>query len=68
MSTMSLSQEEIIQQFEPAQTLLNNPPRSQQPALVVLVEWIVKLGFGLVGMIAYLAKQLSDQADDVRYC
>ena len=61
---MSLSQEEIIQQSEPAQTLLNNPPRAQQPGLVALVEWIVKLGFALVGMIANLAKQLSDQADE----
>ena len=64
MSTTSVSEAEIIQQSEPVQALLNNPPRAQQPGLVALVEWIVKLGFALVGMIANLAKQLSDQADE----
>jgi len=53
-----------MQQSEPAQTLLNNSPCAQQPGLVALVEWIVKLGFTLMGMIANLAKQLSDQADE----
>jgi hypothetical protein len=64
MSTMSVSQEEIIEQSEPVQALLHNPPHAQQPGLVALVEWIVKLGFVLVDMIANLAKQLSDQADE----
>src|SRR5258705_77577 len=62
-TSRSVSQADIIQISEPVQALLNNPPRAQQPGLVALVEWIVKLGFALVGMIANLAKQLADQAD-----
>jgi len=59
-----LSQADIITHSEPVQTLLNNPPRAQQPHLAVLVEWIIKLGFGLVGMVANLAKHITDQADE----
>ncbi len=64
MSTTSISEAEIIQSSESFQALLNNPPHAQQPALVALVEWVVEIGFVLVGMIANLAKALSDQADE----
>jgi hypothetical protein len=63
-SSTSISQADIIQSSEPVQALLNNPPRAPQPGLAALVEWIVKLGFALVGMVANLAKQLADQADE----
>ena len=63
-SSLSVSQAEIITLSEPVQALLNNPPRAQQPALVALVEWIVKLGFALVGMVAQLANQLADRTDE----
>jgi len=63
-SSLSVSQAEIITLSEPVQALLNNPPRAQQPGLAALVEWIVKLGFALVGMIAQLAKQLADSTDE----
>ena len=59
-----LSQADIITHSEPVQTLLNNPPHMQQPHLAVLVEWIIKLGFGLVDMVANLAKHITDQADE----
>jgi len=35
----------------------------QQPHLAMLVEWIIKLGFALVGMVANLAKHITDQAE-----
>ena len=63
-SSLSVSQAEIITLSEPVQALLNNPPRAQQPGLAALVEWIIKLGFTLVGMIAQLAKQLADSTDE----
>jgi len=63
-SATSISQADIIQISKPVQALLNNPLHMPQPALAALVEWIVKVGFVLVGMIANLAKQLADQADE----
>ena len=63
-SSGALSQADIIEHSEPVQALLNNPPRAQQPHLAALVEWIIKLGFVLVGMVANLAKHLTDQADE----
>ena len=63
-SATSISQADIIQSSEPVQALLNNPPRVPQPGLAALVDWIVKVGFALLGMVANLAKQLADQADE----
>ena len=63
-SATSISQADIIQSSKPVQALLNNPPRVPQPGLAALVDWIVKVGFALLGMVANLAKQLADQADE----
>ena len=59
-----LSQADIRTHSEPVQTLLNNPPRVQQPQLAAVVEWIIKLGFALVGMVANLANHITNQADE----
>src|SRR6266545_7099495 len=63
-SATSISQADIIQSSEPVQALLNHPPRVPQPGLAALVDLIVKVGFALLGMVANLAKQLADQADE----
>src|SRR6266545_3210904 len=62
-SATSISQADIIQSSKPVQALLNNPLHVPQPGLAALVDWIVKVGFALVGMVTNLAKQLADQAD-----
>ena len=57
MLTSSVTEAEIIEQSEPVQALLNNPPK-------VLLNWIIQLGFALVGLIASLTKPIMDQQEE----
>jgi hypothetical protein len=63
MSTTSTTQAEIIDQSEPVQALLNNPPKVQ-PHLTALLNWIIQLGFALVGLIANLTQPIMDQQEE----
>jgi len=63
MSTSSVTEAEIIEQSEPVQALLNNPPKVQ-PHLTVLLNWIIQLGFALMGLIASLTKPIMDQQEE----
>jgi len=63
MSTSSVTEAEIIEQSEPVQALLNNPPKVQ-PHLTVLLNWIIQLGFALMGLITSLTKPIMDQQEE----
>ena len=63
MSTMFITEAEIIKKSKPIQALLNNPPKVQ-PHLTVLFNWIIQLGFALVGLIANLTKPIMDKQGD----
>ena len=62
MST--ITEAEIIEQSEPVQALLNNPPKVQ-PHLKAFLDWIIALGFALVGLIANLTKPIMDQQEEL---
>jgi hypothetical protein len=64
MSTTSTTQAEIIDQSEPVQALLNNPPKVP-PTFTALLNWIIQLGFALVGLIANLTQPIMDQQEEL---
>jgi len=64
MSTISTTQAEIIEHSEPIQTLLNNPPKVRPP-FTALLNWIVQLGFALVGLVANLTQPIMDQQEEL---
>jgi len=43
---------------------MNNPPKVQ-PHLKAFLDWIIALGFALVGLIANLTKPIMDQQEDL---
>jgi len=64
MLTTLVTEAEIIDQSKPVQALLNNPPKVL-PQLTALLDWIIKIGFTLVGLIANLTKPIMDQQEDL---
>ena len=63
MSTSSVTEAAIIEHSEPVQALLNNPPKVQ-PHLTAFLNWIIQVGFALIGLIATLTKPIMDQQEE----
>ena len=63
-SSITEAEAEIIEQSEPVQALLNNPPKVQLH-LTALLNWIIQIGFALVGLIANLTKPIMDQQEEL---
>jgi len=64
MSTISTTQAEIIEHSEPVQALLNNPPKVPPP-FTALLNWIIQLGFVLMGLVANLTQPIMDQREEL---
>jgi len=64
MSTVSTTQAEIIEHSEPVQALLNNPPKLP-PNFKALLDWIIQIGFALVGFIATITQPIMDRQEEL---